>query len=64
MIKSKIEIKKEEGDFWAEITVEHPFIEKENFSKLVTISNKHKGEIKRKAIQFCAALNLEAEFVE
>lgn len=48
--------------FYAEIKVKHPFLASGS-NKLVTTLHSSKGQLQRKVIQFCGALNLNTEWI-
>lgn len=40
--------------------IQHPFLSEHSFR---SVEHKSKGELKRKVIQFCSALNLDVEWI-
>jgi hypothetical protein len=63
-MKAKVEIKytNDTEGYWATIEIKHKVLWN-GFSCLMTEGHKSKGQLKRKVIQFCAALNLEIEWI-
>lgn len=59
-MKAEVKIIQNKHGFYALIAIKHEFLYPE---QLQSEYHKSKGQLKRKAIQFCADLNLECEFV-
>jgi hypothetical protein len=55
-------VKSTSGRYWGEVIIHHELID-EDHSVLFTVNHESKGQLRRKVIQFCAALNLEVEFI-
>jgi hypothetical protein len=61
-MKTKVTIVTDVGGYYAIIDFQQPFLGVYD-DTLLTINHASKGLLKRKVIQFCAALNLEVEFI-
>jgi len=55
-MKAKVDFIRSWSGYTAIINIEHPFLAK-GFNFVRSIESKSKGELKRKAIQFCSDLN-------
>lgn len=60
-MKAEITIFKCSFGWYCDIKIQHAFLE--GYQTVTSRIHKSKGEVKRKAIQFCSDLNLEYEMV-
>jgi hypothetical protein len=60
-MKAKAKFLKDGKEYWGVIGIEHPLLI--SGGMLLTVNSQKKGELRRKVIQFCAALNLDLEWI-
>jgi hypothetical protein len=61
-MKAVVSIEQDNEGFFAQISFIHDFIDIQ-CNDIASVTQKSKGELKRKVIQFGAALNLDVEFI-